>query len=164
MLCQSLTNFASKTRSEFPLLNHGGCAVFAAHVAKRLQHIVPTRIKLIDYSKSDLTAIRSRLSDPKNIYEWHRHGINFVHVIIEFDYDGKTYHYDSDGLKLATGPKWNGGFPISKGSFTVDEVISFAANPHCWNPTFNRSNIPTLKRRVKNLFARKINHNQTFDY
>ncbi len=162
MLRQSLTNFATKMDHEFPLMNRGGCAVFAAHIAKRLQHIVPTRIKLCDYEHSDLDQIRPLLSDPLHYRSWRHSGIHYVHLIVEFDYDGQTYHYDSEGLRLAQ-PKWE-GYPICDGSFTVDEVASFAANRDAWNSTFNRSRIPVLKRRIKTLFARNLNHNFAYDY
>lgn len=162
MLEQTLIHFAERMNKAHPMMNYGGCAVFAVHMAKRLQHVVPTRIKLFSWDKHDLNAIRAKLNDPLDIDQWYPHVHSFSHVIVEFDLNDKTYHYDSEGLREAQ-DSWCGN-ELSDGEFTVEEMSSFAGAPNQWNTTFNRARIPQVKRQIKNLFARQIYANQLTKY
>lgn len=166
MLAQSLSNFAKTMHKVHPRMNNGGCGIFAVHMAKRLQHIVPTRIKLIDYSHHNLDEIRAELDNPLDIRQWHNHGINFVHLIVEFDYKDHTYHFDTNGLNFANdkeSPNYK-GYGLASGSFTIEEVSHFVAAPYSWNDWFNRREIPAVKRRVKNFFTRHIHQERPYNY
>lgn len=162
MLERTLTSFADRMKELHPNMNYGGCAVFAVHMAKRLEKVVPTRIKLFSWDKWDLDVIRPTLSNPLDIDEWAKHVECFCHLVVEFDHNGQTYHYDTDGLRLAT-TSWRGDY-LADGHFTIEEVSSFTAAQNLWNSMFDRAQIPAVKRRVKNLFARQIYTNQLTKY
>jgi len=164
-MLQSLNNFAIRMSAHYPNMNRGGCAVFAVHVAKRLQSIVPVKIKVCNYDYLDLDEIRAQLDNPLNINRWYSRNVDFVHLVVEFEYQGQLYHYDTDGVRLAE-EFWEGDkdFPFATGSFTIEEVTSFTASRFSWNTTFDRKHIPSIKRKVQNLFSRHLYHDVMYKY
>lgn len=158
MLITSLNAFATRMNKRYPYMNRGGCCVFAVHMAKRLEKVVPTRIRMADYWEENITEKREQIPVEKrtNIQFWYNKGFGFVHLVVEFDLDGKTYHYDTNGVRPAA-TEWN-GYPFAVGHFSIEEASGFASNPAGWNTQFRRSQIPAVKRQVKNLFARHLNH------
>jgi hypothetical protein len=146
---------------KYPNINRGGCGIFAVHIAKRLQNIVPVRIVVCDYYKQDLDKIRDNVFNQYNLSDWNNADISFVHLVVEFEYNGIEYHYDTDGVRLKQ-DEWDAddypfsGYPFCDGSFTIEEISSFVARSDGWNPTFNRKEIPLIERKVKNLFKRFI--------
>lgn len=161
-MLQTINNFTASVNAQFPLLNKGGCGVFAVHMAKRLQHLVPTKIVMANYDMVNIDQIRTRMKNPCNMTEWYTSNVHFVHLIVEIEVGGKSYHIDSEGVREATN-NWY-GYPIVSGSFTIDEVSQFVSQQNGWNTRFPRTQIPQIKRRVKNLFARHIHNNRPYQY
>ncbi|RWZ87284.1 MAG: hypothetical protein EO766_12225 [Hydrotalea sp. AMD] len=137
-------------------LNCGGCGVFAAHVAKHLKDIVPTRVAVFNRGEDiKIDEIRPKLRNNHSCVEWADHGMRYDHVMVEFDYDGNTYLFDSRGI-----------FPVSdkidldmykmtrSGYLTIEEICAIAANPYPWNHWFNRSQIQSLKNKIQYFFKK----------
>lgn len=139
-------------------LNAGGCCVYAAHVAKRLQHIVPTRVVVFNSEDIDINYVRANVTNNYSIREWYNNGMRFYHILVEFDYRGKTYLMDSTGIydDLTHAGACAGDATYKTGELTIDETIAFASRPHGWNWWFDRRQIPTLKKHVNRTF-RQLN-------
>lgn len=139
-------------------LNCGGCCVFATHVAKYLQQHVPVRIVIFnppDYPSID--SVRTKLKNPRSARQWYKNGMAFFHILIEFDYEGKTYLCDSTGVFPASNQyTFNGWMELyrTSGSLTMEEASALAANHRAWNWRFDRRQIPKIKKRISRFFAK----------
>lgn len=151
---KELKELGQNVMEQFEYINQGGCCVFAALVGKKLQEYFPVRIRASNnyhgYRIRDLNEIRPNLED-NTIWEWYNEGIDFNHVIIEFDYKGKTYHMDSTGVYKAGKRDPSFKYVLYKGYLTVEEAAELAKQKD-WNPTFDRKLIPTLRKTVDNFF------------
>lgn len=153
MIPQSeLTKFAKSVKRKYPDINRGGCGVFAALIAKRLQQFYPVQIVVFgEEGDSSIDVIRSKVSTnlPK---VWQSAGINFNHLVIEFiDDNGDKWHYDATGIHAPDGSIWEDR--QIPGYVTVDEVIELASVQEGWNYTFNRKMIPELDNIVQDFFG-----------
>jgi hypothetical protein len=141
----------------FQFINSGGCGVVAAHVAKRLQHIVPTRIVVFNRASIDIDKIRSKLTNTNSSLEWSYHGMAWGHVMVEFDYDGMTYLFDSHNIYPTTQTIHFGGMMLTKSGYvTIDEIVAIASRPTTWNWMFSRSQIPAMKKRIHRFFEKHL--------
>lgn len=141
---------------EVPSINWGGCCVFASLVAERLGRHVPTRIRVSgdhDDNLSNVTIPRVRRSVKSNTpRDWGIEGVSFAHVVVEFEHEGKLYHYDTGGVKPAAEVTAYGRFPLIKGSLQVAEAIELSATPVGWNAQFDRGLIPQAERLITETF------------
>ncbi len=139
-------------------INGGGCGVVAAHISKRLQRVVPTRVVIYNRDKSiNIDNIRSRLTNTMSPFEWDSNGMRWDHVMVEFDYNGNTYLFDSTGIFPASDTIYAGNQQLTKsGYITIDEMVSIASRPYSWNWMFDRSQIPVMKQRIQRFFKKHI--------
>jgi hypothetical protein len=131
-----------------PDINYGGCCVFAALLAPSLKKLGKVKIRVQDFD-TDLDAIayaRERVKS-NNVHEWNDQGVHFYHVAIELEYKGKKYHVDACGVSDAT------RFDFLKDGLTFKEATELGNNPLGWNRSFNRLEVPMIKRRVNKFFA-----------
>lgn len=75
---RSLSNILD---SEYSYINQGGCCVVAGYLALFLRHHVPTRVVVLEYSKTDLEEVRNNTNNSRSMADWHRNGCNFCHVL-----------------------------------------------------------------------------------
>lgn len=141
--------------SEIDCLNYGGCCVYAALVGRELEKLnIPVRGVSAswrhDGSKASVETARSNVKNKDDLEEWNSNGIYCGHVGLEFDLDGKTWHYDSSGVKQAGDTLDN--LPIAAGRFTIDELELLASKPKNWNHEFDRGDIPRLRGLVEKAF------------
>lgn len=158
-LIDSLNKLADELITNHPRVDHGGCCVVAAQMARYLSTIVPTRIVAgigwCGDPDADLDHIRNVIDDPKSKMDWEMKGVDFHHVLIEFEHNGETYTFDStDGVKRRD-EFWENQRAITPadGEFLVDEARSFA-DEDSWNPMFSRREVPTVRRRITNFFRK----------
>ena len=141
----ALQRMASVTLKKHPLVDYGGCCVVAAHFAKRLSDKgVSVSVRAVNgwtNKRPDLNEKRSLLENPLMKSNWETVGVDFFHVLCEFELGGKRYWYDSSS---GIHEEHAGVLP---GSFTIEEASSFAKE-NTWNTMFNRSEIPNIKRRI----------------
>ena len=121
MLLDTLNKFAKKMNKEYPYMNHGGCGVFAIHMAKRLSRVLPTKIVVFNWERLDLDRIKEEIRDKTDGDLWYEHCICFVHIVVEFEYEGEVYHYDTNGVRLKD-RNWGDIAVLCDGSLTVDEL------------------------------------------
>lgn len=143
----------------FDALNEGGCAVYAALVARALLNRgIPARGRVADrynLGKNTVSVVRELLGQQgidtarANARDWNVKGIDFTHVLVEFDYRGKTYLCDSnfvDSKPREIEPTC--GAPLLPGSLSIAELEAIAADECGWNPWFDRDNIPALQQII----------------
>lgn len=155
-LITSLNGLALHVRDNIPDLNSGGCCVFAHLVGQHLQRIVPTRVLVADDAappNADLEIIREKIDD-NSVYAWNAWDVYFGHVLLEFTFNKRRYHFDSLGV-IAAMPNgrinYDAEYRIINGHLTVRDAGELA-NSSGWNTTFNRRHIPSLKRIIDSRF------------
>lgn len=147
--------------------NRGGCCVIAAEVGAYLEQIVPVRIRVsndhfdfmdeddwegCDYNNlNDLIDVLGPRAEDQ--FAWNENDVFFGHVIVEFDVDGRTYHMDTSGVRLAKKRDPSFGWLMYDGYLPVNVAKALADVPGNWNWKFDRRQIPAIKKMVRHAFA-----------
>lgn len=150
-LITTLREMAKQIDRRIPDVNYGGCCVVAAEIADKLQHIVPTRIRVAGYfgaNGCNVDVAHQKVGNSANGYDWHENGIYFGHVIVEFDYRGRTYHLDSSGVHKAGRCEPSFGYELYDGNLPLEAAKALADEWSNWNSRFNRKYIPLIKSIV----------------
>lgn len=159
----TLNKLARDILDAFPDINNGGCCVFAALIAKQLQHYYPVRI--LAFGKKPTTSIDYARSKVKknNCREWGRNDIDLYHIVVEFcDEDGVFYHYDTTGVHNSLGSIREDLKKIP-GSFAIQEACELASDFRGWNTDFDRRNIPNIDKVIKKHFNIPIDNRWSVD-
>jgi hypothetical protein len=156
-----LDRLGKEVNRRYPYINHGGCAVYAAMIVQALRkHKINATGIVASYSAEWMPAGASidtvRENITKNSHkEWNRNGVRFSHVGVEFDHTTKTRtvkkHYDSYGVRKAG--KELDDMPIYKGRLLLVELRALAERKTGWNESFDRAQIPELRKLVKSFLA-----------
>lgn len=147
-------------------INSGGCAVFATMIASRLQAAnFPVDIVVFSYShngRSNIENARNNLNncglDLSRIQNWYGEGVDFCHVMVEFDYDGKRWQYDGKELReegVNDITSW-GSYEKCESTMSLHDMTKLAENPHNWNHVFDRELIPFLSMLIDDAFESKV--------
>jgi hypothetical protein len=152
-----LNKLGNDVMERYPNINYGGCCVYAAMITAALKkHGIEAKGIVASYgagkpkwmSKDIATINKARKNIQKNtIHEWQMNGISFAHVGVEFKIDGKKKHYDSEGVRPAS--KVLDKMPIYAGRMEYIELRALAGKKDGWNTSFNRKDIPALRKLVK---------------
>lgn len=142
-----------------PLINHGGCCVFAVMVAKELKKYgVWPRIIIADYDPDrDVENIAGVLDDVGDGSEWYKNGIWLCHLGIEFIYKGVKYHYDSEGVHPAA--KCLLGYDVCRGRLRISQAEKLANNHKNWNNKFDREKIPNIQQSIDTFLSPSVPFN-----
>ena len=155
---KELRTFIRKMHNAYDNMNYGGCCVFAGLVAPHIEKMHPsTRVRVIEFgAECEDTNIDDSRTDGKyglnTMSDWCDGGISFYHVVIEFDYRGKTYLLDSEGIVDAEDYYDQTGLSPYGGNMTIKETQYIARSKRGWNDMFNRDNIPSLTKDVNKFF------------
>lgn len=131
-------------------LNRGGCAVYASLVGRWLKQVVPVDVAVSD-DCSSISVAEARdigLVGTADLDEWNNCGLTFGHVVLDFEYNGQQYWYDSNGAvpqSLTGGCDPTFHLPVLDGRLSVEEIIILAQVETGWNTRFNRNEIPKIK-------------------
>lgn len=146
----ALNEIGNKIATRFELINRGGCCVYAALIASHLSSLVPLRIKVVGETDNEPIDKIRKLVTMNTPREWNKKGLEFHHVIIEFDFEQNTYHYDTLGVKLASKSGWR----LIPGSLTCDEATELASHRQGWNTAFDRDDISGITEIINDFFAK----------
>lgn len=144
-------------------LNSGGCGVFA--------HLVCKQLVLIGIEAEVITTASKRKYSPKNVKGndwnkrekascevWDSNGLDRSHVGVRFKYNGVVFTYDSVKLRMGSKSfgvygdgKWKCNYPFGEG-MSYKEMKKLVDDVPYWNPEFDRKQIPTVKKIVKEAF------------
>jgi len=152
---KALRDLGNKADMSIDNLNRGGCCVFAAEVAEKLQQ-QGFEVRLVEVipryeSRSDASLdyiremIQQNNESPLEKRNWESYGASFWHVAVQFKIGNRWYTYDSN--TLIRGKIRFGMYRVVPGFFTVEEGKAFAKSP-TWNEMFNRRQIPRLRKMV----------------
>ena len=147
----------SKQVANISNVNHGGCCVFAAAVAKQLQELKlvdDVRLRVGNPNSDDpysvrFDEVRTNATDTTP-HEWNGQGVEFGHVIVEFTYDGIVYHYDTSGIHGADTEDPSFNFTLYADALTIEEATLLASVGQ-WNTSFDRKHIPKIHQIVNSL-------------
>lgn len=156
MNLKALVNNIQKSVNGVNNLNCGGCGVFAALVAKRLNKMgIPAVVRIGDYSadvnpKLLIDTIKSNNSFNTKILK--RNGIKFDHFIVEITHNRRKYHLDSDFFHLANPITTNYNTQLYEGFLTPFQAMILAKDKYAWNRAFNRKQIPAMIKKLNEVF------------
>ena len=155
-LILALTNLARRVNEQISHLNCGGCGFFASLVARELENIpgvegVTIRIGShggddADTLRQDFDSIRPLLRS-NTVTEWNKWGIHIGHAIVQFNWEGRTYHYDSNFLLSASEHTRTGGYPLYASGMTHKEMWEMCQSEG-WNPFFDRGQVGDVSTLV----------------
>jgi hypothetical protein len=156
-LISKLNTLGKKVEEKYPNINYGGCAVYAALVAEALLlHKINSKGVVAAYGAKSFNDVQS-IDDIRHyikyhtLYHWENNGIQFNHVGLEFEINGKLRHYDTRGVKMAG--KRLDYMPIYKGRLQIIELQKLASKAAGWNRSFNRRHIPAIRAMVQEQLA-----------
>ena len=155
-LIHKLNELAEELIGNHPAVDHGGCCVVAAQMAKHLSRHVPVNIIALhcpweEDGNRDLNEIRPNIN-PLSMDDWYENGIDFHHILIEFKHGNRWFVFDAtSGVEPRKGVERR----RHDGSFTLEEATALA-NEDDWNPEFDRDEIPVVRRRVTKFFNKHI--------
>lgn len=155
---QTLDTLGRRINKWYPKINNGGCCVFAGIVGNELQKRgIETNIIVGAYGASeaqDIDQIRARVNKSGDVGEWNANGVYFNHVGVEFFHDGDGFHYDTDGVHYADSKLKH--WVLYPGRLTVEEAILLSQHREAWNEEFDRAQIPSLRRHIRQFLATNL--------
>lgn len=155
-----LAAIASEVSRNVDNVNRGGCGVYAVELAKRMKKLGFTDMKLRVYSYPkannerlvNVTSVERKVfadNPPDNIYEWNDNGVYFCHVRMEWGFRV----WDVEGDEAAKTDKVWRWYPRHPGSISLKALNCLTAKRACWNPTFDRTQIPLMRKIMDKHFA-----------
>lgn len=159
-LFKTLRKLQSYMQANHPYINYGGCCVYAAMIAEKLQALgleVEVITPVFGRYYQNASVVRKLVKNVAIKREWNDNGLSTNHLAVRFKTKaGHIYTYDSDALIRGstffsnemdmTDPKFGTGL-------TVKEAKAFASKQDGWNRTFDRRSIPAIRRKVNEEFA-----------
>lgn len=150
-------DFLDDFDSLFYRINWGGCAVAAAIIAR---HLLPyaddVRITAYDNWHRNKNIDRARHQVKHNtVRDWNAVGVAFTHVWVEFEWNGRWYAIDSEGLRSRKKMYKEWGIPF-EGSFTVQEMNVLSRHQRGWNSAFDRDQIPAMRKYADKYLGRML--------
>lgn len=145
-IVETLQKVGAAVFENFPDINRGGCCVYAAAVAAALQPKMPVRIRAYNWDALEDTRLEVlKQENPGNtMSQWYSLGLDFYHLVLEFEAEGQAYHCDAETVLPAEAMHAKIGGTLLEGSFTVEEAQVLADDASGWNPTFDRNVIPDV--------------------
>jgi hypothetical protein len=164
-----LRRLGRAVEDQFPSINYGGCGVYAAAVAERLQALgVQVDVCVSDSGhESSVEAARNNLRhngwNPTNANarQWTEAGLSFAHLGVRFKHKRHWYVHDTAaiwqgrtrglGAHRRTGSVFDDHGPryeVLPDGMTPAEARAIADDPRGWNSTFDRDDIPEVRRMV----------------
>jgi hypothetical protein len=152
-LKQILIKVGNTVQKQYPMINQGGCCIYATAVGKELmfrnvdaslrivRHYGTAPGKTLPCVNQTLKLVREVIVNdnnraPKSL-DWNRFGVEFNHVIVEVD--GGKYHHDTSNTRR---PVWWGDvevwdeYPLYRGEMPIYHGVDLVRDKHGWNKTF----------------------------
>lgn len=140
---------SERIQEEVYCINAGGCVFFASQLLKRMKKIGIDNAVVVAYGDqfmedtADLhnvnNTLRESFLDPYDLDNWNENGVNFAHVVVEWD----DVCWDAERPFSANEPNW---LMWSRYNGTLDEdlVHEWGADSTGWNPSYDRSQDPIV--------------------
>lgn len=134
-IIKKLRKVGSSVVSEIPLINHGGCCVYAAKVGKELEKMgydVRVVFRKAGNVKKNNPEIKCPLLAEEEI------GVDFYHVGLAVKSGGKWYTHDAEATHKGLKVFGEDRLPVAKTYLTVEQAESFASKTGFWNTMYPR--------------------------
>lgn len=164
VLFRTLRKIQNEVNDKICNLNNGGCGVFAYLVGEELKNLgveveVITPVgKRHGQDKFPAEQVRHFVRNKNDTNDWDTNGLSRKHLAVRFKTNkGKVYTYDSDAFRRGASKFgiWGDQSDMTFGTgLTVEECRLMSESPDGWNPTFNRRQIPKLRRIVFHHFSK----------
>ena len=146
--------FLADLNKEHPSINWGGCCVFAGIIGRHLKKLGDVKVRVVQMPfragrNSNIDEVREKLSSNSDIMDWYAAGVEFFHVLIEFSHRKKIYYIDSEGIRTSIQAT------LLEGALTIAEARFLGAKKRGWNPTFKRTEIPIIRKKVNEYFKER---------
>lgn len=145
-------------RGRFKFINYGGCGVLTYILARQLAKATTPHI-MICSKNINCDGIIEEMAN-KGLPISHLFEIGIHHMWVEFEVNGDVYAVDIDGIVSADKMRMRWGNPINFNP-TIRDAYSLSISTNGWNPTFDRDQIPEIKRfinkKLNKLFGPLIN-------
>ncbi len=146
---KEILDLCSEIDNSVEYLNHGGCGVFAFLVGSRLEKFdnCAVKVRVVDFYGEFTGNIEKAIpSDFSDIRNWEKNGVAFNHIVLEVKLKHlKPFFLDSHGIYESE--------KIVEGSIPVGFIQYIVQASKGWNSAFNRRQIPTIMRKVKQFFS-----------
>lgn len=159
---RELSRFGKRINRTYSYVNRGGCCIVAAEFARPLKQIFPSTNIIVGSYKweqaQDLEKVR-KLIGSNSFRQWTKHGIDFTHVLLEFEFEGKMYQFDTCDGVVPRKDTTILDLRILDGHLTLSEAQDLAHSPVGWNEMFDRKQIPAIQKDIKEFFDRVVYNN-----
>lgn len=147
----ALTTLGRKINKNFPTINYGGCCVYAAYLGKLLEKKgwkVTGKVSAPFYASAgvDLRSVASNIKNHVDHSEWADNSVYFYHVFLSIETDTGVLFHDTD--RTVSKSKQFNGLDCYDGFLTVEEMTDLANNSDGWNNTFERYQIPAIRKML----------------
>lgn len=143
-------------------VNYGGCCVYAAAVAERLQELGLKHVECIasvddwfdhvgavEDARNNLIADEVYAEGENGPLDWGYAGLSLHHIAVRFKHNGRWYTHDSDTVIHGRDTFGKNGYGATPDGLTPLEARAMADDPDGWNSTFDRRDIPAIRRLVQ---------------
>ena len=149
----------------YPLINRGGCAIFAAIITDvLLKNGIPAEVVTVgpayddEIEEASPKQVRERLKGKlHHVTKWDELGLQRDHLGVRFRWRGRLYTFDSDALRKSgqyLGIEYDCiHYPFGHGA-TVQETLLFHRYVDGWNDRFNRRHVPHIRAIIYESFTR----------
>ena len=136
-------------------INNGGCGVFAAAAAKRLNRMgFRAYVRVASFTNFGLRLARlvanGNITSKRDLT---RNGISCDHLIVEAIVNKKSIFFDATNMSPVFNPRLFLDCRLGAGRMDALSALRVARTRYGWNPYFRRSQIPTLFRQMNEALA-----------
>ncbi len=135
--------------------NYGGCGVIAALVGQEISDLgfmVEVVTPVGNWYGRPAAEVRANIVNPARARDWDENGLSRSHLAVRFRSSGRTYTWDSDGLRRGGARFGRDGRYQTSTSFGdglhINEAKVMSARQAGWNRQFVRKQIPLLRHLV----------------
>lgn len=141
-------------------VNYGGCCVYAAAVAERLQELGITAECIartgdwfeqatVEEARANLIEDENYAPGENNARDWGEAGLSLHHIAVRFKHSGRWYTHDSDTVIPGRDTFGEHGYEATPDGLTPQEARAMSDCADGWNTTFDRRYIPAIRKLVQ---------------
>lgn len=155
----ALERLGDDIANDVACVNHGGCGVVAAEVGKQLTRLgIECDIATGGYPECLPAAlVRDEVMDHSDPLAWDAAGLGRGHLAVRFRLGDEFYTWDTNGFAPDSADVLGGSDWCKNGEYgtglTVAEADAMNRKQRGWNRTFDRRQIPTIRKLVRDTFT-----------
>jgi len=141
-------------------INHGGCAIFAVELVKRMHKLgMNPSIRIYGEKEVDVSLTEQHIleyEEAMDVDTWNDNGVEFIHDVVEWG----GYLWDAETVESIENAYEYGWYnhPLLPGEISFDSLREIAFQRHGWNCTYDRSQNPILYNILDDVFERLENN------